>query len=282
MSKLLRANFARLIKSKSLWLCVAAMLLFNIVYSLSEYRNSTLYQYEYNTSSDTVFFLPYIVVGILVAIFCSLYIGKEYSDGTIRNKMVVGHSRNSIYFVNFATCAAAGLLMNLAYLIAACALGIPLLGPLETDIQTAILWLLAGLLLTIACAAIFSLLSMLNQNKALVAVISIVIAFTAIFLFAYLNGRMNEPEFMQGLSMTVNDAGQQVVQAGERVPNPHYLNDSQRKMYQFIMDFLPTTQAGQLASRNVPHAGLMLLYSGIIIVVTNAAGMFIFRRKDLK
>ncbi len=278
MSKLFRANLVRLKKSKSLWICMAVTILFSAGFCLSQYREKIN---GYDVGPDTVFFSPYIVVGILIAIFCSLFIGTEYSDGTIRNKLVVGHSRNSIYLVNFMTCCVAGFLMILAYLAVTCALGIPLLGPLRIDIQTTLLWLLVGVLLTVAYAAIFNILSMLNQNKALVAVISVVLAFLTIFLFAYLYGRMNEPEFITPLSLTVND-GKTVYQQSESVPNPDYLNDSQRARFQFVMDFLPTTQAGQLAARDVPHAGLMLLYSGIIIVVTNAAGMFFFQRKDLK
>jgi len=282
MSRLLYANFARLRRSKSLWIGVAVMLLFSVGLCLSEYRSNQT-QYGYETSLDAVFFSPYILVGVLIAVFCSVFVGTEYSDGTIRNKLVVGHSRRSIYLANFVSCAAAGLLMVLGYLVAACALGIPLLGPLKTNNQTALLLFLDGILLTVASAAIFCLLSMLNSNRAFAAIISIVVAFAAIFLSAYLHGRLNEPEFRTSYTVTVNEAGEAVVEySDEPIRNPGYLNESQRALFQFLMDFLPTAQAGQIASRKAPRLGLMPLCSAIIIVVTNAAGMFFFKLKDLK
>jgi ABC-2 type transport system permease protein len=280
MNKLLCANFARLKRSKCFWICLAVMLVYSIIYCLSEYRNKI--QYGYEASLDAVFCSPYIVVGILVAVFCSLFVGTEYSDGTIRNKLVVGHSRSSIYLANFVVCAVAGLLMNLIYLAITCALGIPLLGFFQADLSIMLILLLDGLLLTVAFAAVFSLLAMLNQNKALVATISTVAAFAAIFLFASLYSRMNEPEFLEPYSITIHSAGQTVVQPGESIPNPNYLNDSQRAVVQFFLDFLPTGQAGQISGRDVPHPGLMPLYSIIIAVVMNAAGVLFFRRKDLR
>ncbi len=280
MNKLLRANFTRLKKSKGFWIGMAAMILYSLAFCLNEYLNKI--QYGYNTSMDAAFFSPYIAVGILIAIFCSLFIGTEYSDGTIRNKLVVGHSRSSIYLANFVVCAVAGLLMNLAYLIATCALGIPLLGLLQTDFQIVLLLLLSGMLLTVACAAIFSLLSMLNHNKALVAVLCTVLAFAAILCAYLLDSKINAPEFLPSTSVTINSGGQAVVQPGELVPNPSYLNNDERALYQAVMDFLPTGQAWQIAARNAPHLDLMFVYSGIIIVAANVFGILLFRRKDLK
>lgn len=54
-------------------------------------------QSGYPTALDDRFFAYSFFIGILSAIFCSLFTGTEYSDGTIRNKIVVGHSRISIY-----------------------------------------------------------------------------------------------------------------------------------------------------------------------------------------
>ena len=43
------------------------------------------------------------VVGILISIFYSLFLGTEYNDGTIRNKLIVGHKRETIYLASFIT-----------------------------------------------------------------------------------------------------------------------------------------------------------------------------------
>ena len=47
--------------------------------------------------------LNYInIIGLFMAMFTSLFIGTEYDYGTIRNKIIVGHSRTSIYFSNLS------------------------------------------------------------------------------------------------------------------------------------------------------------------------------------
>lgn len=55
------------------------------------------------------------LMGLVSAIFTSLFIGSEYSDGTIRNKLVVGHSRMRIYLANLIVCSIASILISLAY-----------------------------------------------------------------------------------------------------------------------------------------------------------------------
>ncbi len=276
MNKLLRANFSRLGKSRSFWIGMAVMLAFSLGYCLQQYRYNTLYHQEYGL--DTVLFAPYIVTGILIAVFCSIFIGKEYGNGTIRNKLVVGHSRSSVYLANFITVTAAGLLMNLVYTATACALGIPLLGSLKSAGTIVLIFLLSGLLLTVALSAVFSMLALLNQNPAFVALFSTLGIFLALILAGYMYSRMQAPEFIEPYSLTIDG----VVQAMEPEPNPNYLNDTQRSYYQFVMDLLPTGQAIQIAGMDVPHPERMPLFSALIIAAANIAGVYFFRRKDLK
>ena len=54
-------------------------------------------------------------MGLVAAVFISLFVGSEYSDGTIRNKLVVGHSRMRIYLANLIVCSIACVLISLAY-----------------------------------------------------------------------------------------------------------------------------------------------------------------------
>ena len=41
-----------------------------------------------------------IYIGLFIAIFVSIFVGKEHSQGIIRNKIIVGHSRFSIFLAN--------------------------------------------------------------------------------------------------------------------------------------------------------------------------------------
>lgn len=50
------------------------------------------------TYIDSAFFSVAIYIGIILSVFCSLFIRTEYSDGTIRNKLIVGQKRSAVYF----------------------------------------------------------------------------------------------------------------------------------------------------------------------------------------
>ena len=77
----------------------------------------------------SIFRFPYaMLIGVLSAIFCSLFLGVEYGDGTMRNKIIAGHKRTDIYLSNLITNLSASLLMCLSYILSNVVLGIPLLG----------------------------------------------------------------------------------------------------------------------------------------------------------
>ena len=283
MSKLLFANFARLRKSKIFWFCTAVMLGLGIFVCLNQYRDKLS---GFTVTLDSVFVLPYIMSGILLAVFCSLFIGSEYSDGTIRNKLVVGHNRSAIYLANFVVSAVAGLSMNLIYLAVGFILGIPLLGFFTADLQLVLIWMLVGALITIAFAAIYTMLTMLNQNKALSAIICSIGILAAIVLASYLYSAINEQEFIESYQLEVGSSVSVTVYGTdlktEMIPNPKYLTGNRRALVQFLMDFLPSGQMVQMVDMNMPNLSLLPLYSSIIIITANIGGVFFFRRKDMK
>ncbi len=272
MYNLLRANFSRLKRDKVFWIGMAFMFAFGI-FGVTQKRIN-----DPAASPDQLLFIFPVIIGIVSAAFCSLFIGTEYSDGTIRNKLIAGHTRNAIYLSNFLTCSAAGILMCLSYIAAVLALGIPLLGSLSVNIQTALLLLLFSFLTVIACAALFTLLCMLNQNKAAAAVICILLVITLLVLSSAINARLEAPEFYDGYVLTdsVGNA------STHNIPNPQYLTGAKRDVYQFFLDFLPTGQAIEIATQSTPHPIAMPLYSLFIALAASASGMLFFRKKDLK
>lgn len=66
-----------------------------IYISISNYSFSQTY--GQTVVLDSNIFSHILLVPIVFSVFCSLFIGTEYSDGTIRNKIVVGHTRRAIY-----------------------------------------------------------------------------------------------------------------------------------------------------------------------------------------
>ncbi len=95
MIKLLNAGFNRLRKSILFWILIITIIVISCFVVLQEYNDVVKHGEVISTEQVIFIFSPYI--GIMIAVFVSFFIGVEYSDGTIRNKVVVGHKRTNIY-----------------------------------------------------------------------------------------------------------------------------------------------------------------------------------------
>ena len=71
--------------------------------------------------------------------------------------------------------------MCAAFMLVYVAVGIPLIGTFTLEIKYILLYIGAALLMSTAFASIFTMLAMLNQNKAVVAVSCILFAFISLF-----------------------------------------------------------------------------------------------------
>ncbi|MDE6110974.1 MAG: ABC transporter permease, partial [Eubacterium sp.] len=161
MNKLLKANFSRLKKETSLWLVAGATLGLVIAQSIDRaMMNSKGAVINPNTLNDVLFeMIP--AIGIIFALFVAPYLGKEYSDKTIRNKLVVGHKRESIYLSNYITCFIGSLFIYSMFFVGGFAVGIPFLGKWQGKISTLILYILMGICITASLASILTMFCML-------------------------------------------------------------------------------------------------------------------------
>lgn len=280
MSKLLRANFSRLKKEKIFWIAVIFMIGYCMILALMFYYS--MKKYGGNVLFDNLFIEGYgmsgtiALPGLVMAAVVSLFLGTEYSDGTIRNKLIIGHTRSAIYVSDFLTCAIIGVILNAVYLITACAIGLPLFGLPAMDVKILFLTVLDGLLMYISYAAVFTFSSMLFANKTTSSVVNILAVILLMFVCMAFMSMLMQPE-MTDLYEIVN--GETVTTYG---PNPHYVGGVKRLIYQFLIDFLPSGQSIQISFFTASHWKLMALYSAVIIAGTNAAGILLFRKKDIK
>lgn len=274
MSKLLAASFIRLKKDKIFWIGLFFMFGAGVFFPVMIYTD--MKQTGYINNIDNGFFAVALFIGIVTAVFCSLFIGTEYSDGTIRNKVIIGQKRTSIYLSNMIICAIVSVIMCAVFFILYLCVGVPLLGFFELEIKLVLLYALAVFLLAVVFTSIFALISMLNQNKAITAVICILLAFLMLFIGMQLNKMLNEPETTMGVIMT--ESGQEY----KEFPNPKYLSEGERNVVQFFCDFIPGGQAVQCVSLEANNIAVLPAYSLIIIVLTMGFGLFFFRKKELR
>ena len=99
MSRLLQAGFLRIRKNH---IFIGGLIL-TFLFPAAVIINHRIETAQYGASSplDNFLFVGPISISIILAVLCSLFVGTEYSDGTIRNKLVVGHTRTGIYFSHF-------------------------------------------------------------------------------------------------------------------------------------------------------------------------------------
>ena len=89
MTKLLRGDFIRLFKSKIFWLCVIFMFGFASMAVYTKWSDSKLVPDYYNPP-DGLLLAGAAYLGIVIAVVLGIFIGTDYSHGTIRNKISVG------------------------------------------------------------------------------------------------------------------------------------------------------------------------------------------------
>jgi len=275
MNKLLSANFMRLKKNKAFWLCMGAMLVYTLVYMLNGCRQATVDLAEYHYNIDKYYFHFAISIGAFCALFSSMFFGTEYSDGTIRNKIVVGHTRTNIYIASLLTTFTATLLMMSVWLLGAL-VALPVLGVWAMGIPHLFLYLLIALMFVAAYSAICTFVNMLSANKAVTVAASLLLFLGLLIFSSMIYNGLSEPEMSSGIEITANG-----MEMSEPTPNPNYVSGVKREIYDFISDFLPTGQGLKMWQLEISNPVRMLASSIFITLFTTLGGIFVFKRKNL-
>lgn len=278
MSRLLSANIMRLWKEKVFWIVITIVFAIGAIIPLS-IKMAEIRLGVYN-GIDAVFGQFAIFIGIVIAIFCSFFVGKEYSDGTIRNKIICGKKRTDIYMANFVTCILVSLILCIAFFLPYLGLGIPLLGSFHME-KEIVFWLsLTVVILSMSFASIYNLIAMLNTNKAVTASVCILLTFLFLFIGFQLRGMLNQPKIVSGIAYDENGVAYQEV---EDFPNPAYLDGWERQTVQFVYNLIPGGQVAQCVGRGMSDDLSQLpIYSFGLMAVTTGIGIFYFGKKDLK
>lgn len=277
MNRLLSAGFTRLWKNKFFWLGIILLPGFLAFALFSNYYD--MKQYNFSFTLDGFLYGCFLLIGMFTSIFAALFLGTEYSDGTIRNKLVIGHSRTSVYLSSLAVCFVSSLLVCLTTIIITYALGIPLFGTPKTPVLTIVQEYAFGVLMIAALSGLFTLLAMMITSKSVSAIVCTVGIFALLFVSMYILQRLLAPEIIQyGYDVTVPGS----VIPLER-PNPQYLTGTARKVYEFFQDFLPTGQGLQLAEFGyLQHPLQACLCSLFVTAATTVGGILAFQKKNLK
>lgn len=279
MIKLLRANFARLWKNKVFWLGFFALTAFGILGRFGASQDSIEVHYL-----EEAFWIQALVIGVVLAIFISLFVGTEYEDGTIRNKIISGHVRSDIYLVNVFVCCVAGWIMCLGCLISSLIVGIPLLGFFRSALSEILLQGICVFALSAAYTAIYCFFAMLISNRTITAIVCILLSFLLLFAGTIISDRLDESEYYYIPDGTLGIGEIDDGSDSEWILNPDYLEGTERRIYETIFEITPGGQSLQLSGMvNESNRYKKMFWASLAwIFVSCGCGLILFQRKDLK
>lgn len=280
MRKLLSANFSRLWKNKVFWVLEGFCFGFGVfAYILVAINTRNLGQGWLEYNAHAYFYLPILFIAVVIAIFACFYIGTDYSDGTLRNKLIVGHSRAGIYLSYFLTATIVALLLVAAYLLAVPIVGLPFSGSAVITCVELQPWRIMNFILVIIeYTALFVLLSMLDSNKARNVVISLLVAFSVIMVGMMLYGRYAQPEFVNHV-VALPDGG---IELKQGAANSKYLSGTTRTVVEWFTLILPSGSVMLSLDRNLDFDWRNPVLSVILIVVLTSIGIWLFKKKDIR
>ncbi len=96
MIALLSTNFFRIRRDLLFWLALCVCLVGGIAFGMG-FRGAPAF--------DDFYAFPFFVA---LCAFLSLFLGREYGDGTLRNKVTAGYRRGQIYLAYFLVSLAVG------------------------------------------------------------------------------------------------------------------------------------------------------------------------------
>lgn len=286
MNKLLSAEFVRLFKSLVFRICLLVSGGFGILLVLMRWwevkKNAAIYadlSVEYRNADNLIFMGGFYLI-FAAAVLIGVFVGTEYSDGTIRNKLTAGHTRGTIYLSKFIVCAVADVMIHLLYIFVVLIFGNCLIGGTTMTITEVISFTLVGTTAMLGLTALLIVCSMSIQSKAIGSIVCLVVALIMMILAIMIGTRLEEPKYYDGYTYIDENTGEAVVASKEK--NPNYLTGTKRKVYEFLNNVLPVSQLYQIVVRASDNLFVIVISDLVIMIVSTGAGMVIFGKKDLK
>ncbi len=288
MYKLLNASFYRLRKNKIFLGLVILTIIIAVFMLVSEYLNNIKYSSVFGISSNTtdILLMKFInIIGFFIAIFTSLFVGAEYSDGTIRNKIVAGHSRKNIYLSNLIVSILVGIFLELIYLIIVSIVSIPIFGLVQMSFLQLAVILLDIIMIIIVYSSIFNFIALICSNITISTVSSLLLILIMFVIDMLLSPTANSTEYIQK-NIVMDEQGNVTY---EVVKNEDYPGKIIQTTCKTIINFNPVSQAIEISGNKINmneedfnNMKVYPLYSlGLIIIIT-AIGIYLFNIKELK
>lgn len=277
INKLFSAYLARLGKNVMFWGLLLLMAGFGVIVPVIAHFEMLKYGVSYSCESRLAWHA--LLTGMFTVMFTAWFLGTEYSDGTIRNKLIAGHTRRNIYLASLGVCVLANTIILIMHMLVISVLGQWLIAPFEMNAGELVLFYLLSLLTGITFTSIYTMLVMLNQKKSAALMACVLVCLVLYYASFYIYLMLAEPEMVStGRVISIDGV---VVDRGME-PNPKYVQGFRRTVYEWLLYILPYGQSIQLAQMKLEDALRMVLCNLCLTAGTVFAGLCCFERKDLR
>lgn len=275
MTNLLEVGFYKLRKSYIFW-----------IINITSFALGLLAIFRYKDMNDIIYIDRiatehiYLYAGIFIAFLVTTFIGKDYTDGIIRNKVISGNKRTHIYFANLIICIIAGVITETIYIATVLLFGKKLYGSLR--LMNLLSVFLYPLLIIIVYCSIYNLITMLcaEVSKALVICVTL---FVVLFVISMITEQK-----------VYNDRYSINTQYNKQID---YLREKKSKINKLIRFINPIGQSSviqaygteildepneeelNIRKRNIKEVPF---YSIFLILISNIGGIYLFKNQDLK
>lgn len=261
-----------MIKNPALWACVALQILLTFIITAKSATTPQLV-----TNLDYIFcsgftFYGFTLTEIMIYIMGALIIGGDYQYKTLRNKVILGYSRESIFFAQFITVLTASMILMSSRLLFFCAFSVPVLRVLcmRSEYLLAVFFIMLFSMVMYSAFVTFVMSLTQSMTKTLV----ICFALYLLILFAFLAGLI-PPKYNEADYLTHS-----VISAEDYLCNNW--GESGNDFYKFLYDFFPAGQSIQVYGQSPLCLWQILLYLSLQSIALLTGGALIFRYKNLK
>lgn len=282
MSKLVSANFSRLFRNKFFWICLVLVVGVAVAVAI-DFRMSYPWSPQYFSNETAVVCFKYTpVLAGIVALFVCLFIGEEYSNKTIRNKIASGYSKAKVYGANWLVCAVTGVLFYVVFFLTIALPIAPWAQLMKYNgyiITRFFKRATVNLFAVLAIVSISVFIAMLVKNR-IVGIVVTLVCMLVLFVAAEI---MVDGTVEKTIMVTNRESGLVVEQA-----NPDYEPSVKQAVIQTIMDVQPFGQilqakTGRLGWTEEGAPAIILpVYSCLMSVLFSFGGAYLFGKRDLE
>lgn len=275
MRRLIRSDFWCLLKDVSFVVIAIFSIVLGVFIPTIGYINKL--RYNEITVFENGFFIFLSAFSLLIPAFVSLFVGKSFDWGSVKNKITVGHGRIGIYFSFLTTSLLGTMLLVALYVIPYWILGSFFLEKMEIPLKAFLLMLLSSLFVLSFITALSVAITTNISSRVVSLVVTLVIVIALLMIGSIAVQMLMEPEMITS-SMIMID-GEFVF--ADPYPNPRYVKESQRWIWEALRDSMLGGQIHQITALecNWIRVSMFSLVFGLIL---STIGSILFKRKDLK